>query len=93
MTEDRRKPSLAGLLLALGVRRHVTVGLAVGIALAALAYVYRIRIVDPAPGVESSPLLFGVLAVTLAISTGALVAIVLTTVAAIRRARGSTEKR
>lgn len=82
------EPSLAALLVALHIRRNAAIGLAIGVALAVLAYVYRIVLVDPAPGVESSPLLFGTLAVTLAISCGAFVALCLTIVAAIRRARG-----
>ncbi|MDL5362744.1 hypothetical protein [Halalkalicoccus sp. NIPERK01] len=80
-------PSLATLLIALHVRRNAAIGLAVGVVVATLAYVYRIVVVDPAPGVESSPLLFGVLAVTLAVSVAALVAVVLTAVSAVRRAR------
>ncbi|MCL7417773.1 MAG: hypothetical protein M8354_08040 [Halalkalicoccus sp.] len=81
-------PSLVALLIALHVRRNGAIGLAVGIALAVLAYAYRIVLVDPAPGVESSPLLFGVLAVTLAVSAAGLVTVCLTIVSAIRRARG-----
>lgn len=80
-------PSLAALFLELGARRHAAVGLVIGVAVALLAYVYRIVIVDAAPGVESSPLLFGVLAVTLAVSVAAFVAIVLTVASAIRRAK------
>ena len=80
-------PSLRALLVELGVRRNATIGLALGIGLATLAYVYRVIVVDPAPGVESSPVLFGVLAVTLAVSFGAFVAVVLTVGTAIRRAR------
>lgn len=80
-------PSLAALLIALHVRRNAAIGLVVGIALAALAYGYRIVVVDPAPGVESSPLLFGVLAVTLAVSVAAFVTLCLTVASAVRRAR------
>lgn len=87
MNEDQREPSLGTLLLALGIRRNATIGFAVGVVLAVGAYVYRIVLVDAAPGVESSPLLFGALAVTLAVSAGAFVAICLTLLAAIRRAR------
>lgn len=81
-------PSLVALLIALHVRRNAAIGLVVGIALAALAYWYRIAVVSPAPGVESSPLLFGVLAVTLAVSAAAFVTVGLTIGSAIRRARG-----
>ncbi|WP_122088954.1 DUF7536 family protein [Halalkalicoccus subterraneus] len=87
MNEDQHEPSLAGLLLALGVRRNAVIGFAVGVALAVGAYVYRIVLVDAAPGVESSPVLFGALAVTLAMSVGAFVAISLTVAAAVQRAR------
>lgn len=80
-------PSLGALLVELGARRNATIGLVLGIGLAVLAYVYRVIVVDPAPGVESSPVLFGVLAVTLAVSFGAFVAVVLTIGSAIRRAR------
>lgn len=87
MTGDSSKPSLVALLLALHVRRNAAIGLAVGVVVAALAYVYRIVLVDAPSGVESSPLLFGTLAVTLAISCGAFVALCLTIVSAARRAR------
>ncbi|MFC7008893.1 DUF7536 family protein [Halalkalicoccus salilacus] len=80
-------PSLGALLVELGARRNATIGLVLGVGLAVLAYVYRVIVVDPAPGVESSPVLFGVLAVTLAVSFGAFVAVVLTIGSAIRRAR------
>lgn len=80
-------PSLAALLLELGIRRNAAIGLAVGAAVAIGAYGYRIVLVDAAPGVESSPLLFGALAVTLAVSLAAFVAFVLTVVAAARRAK------
>lgn len=88
MSDDRSdEPSLAALLIALDLRRNALVGLVVGVVLATLAYVYRVVIVEPAPGVESSPLLFGTLAVTLALSAAAFVALVLTLGSAIRRAR------
>jgi hypothetical protein len=88
VSDDRsNEPSLVALLIALDVRRNALVGLAVGTVLAILAYVYRVIVVDPAPGVESSPLLFGALAVTLALSAAAFVALVLTIGSAIRRAR------
>ena len=88
MSDERSgEPSLAALLAELHVRRNATIGLAIGIGLATLAYVYRVIVVDPAPGAESSPLLFGALAVTLAVSAAAFVALVLTVGSAIRRAR------
>lgn len=88
MSDDRSdEPSLATLLIALGVRRHALIGIATGVVLATLAYVYRVVVVEPAPGVESSPLLFGTLAVTLALSAAAFVTLVLTVGSAVRRAR------
>lgn len=88
MSDDRSdEPSLATLLIALGVRRNALVGIATGIVLATLAYVYRVVVVEPTPGVESSPLLFGTLAVTLALSVAAFVTLVLTVGSAVRRAR------
>lgn len=88
MSDDRSdEPSLAALLIALGVRRNALIGIATGVVLATLAYVYRVVVVEPAPGVESSPLLFGTLAVTLALSAAAFVTLVLTVGSAVRRAR------
>lgn len=86
---DRRSegPSFAVLLLELGIRRNAAVGLVLGVVVALAAYVYRIVLIDAPSGVESSPVLFGALAVTLAVSVGAFVAICLTVVAAIRRVR------
>lgn len=88
MSDDRSdEPSLAALLIALGVRRNALIGIATGVVLATLAYVYRVVVVEPAPSVESSPLLFGTLAVTLALSAAAFVTLVLTVGSAVRRAR------
>lgn len=90
MSDDRSdEPSLAALLIALGVRRNALIGIATGVVLATLAYVYRVIVVEPAPGagVEGSPLLFGTLAVTLALSAAAFVTLVLTVGSAVRRAR------
>lgn len=88
MSDDRSDgPSLAALLIALDVRRNALIGIATGVVLATLAYVYRVVVVEPAPGVESSPLLFGTLAVTLALSAAAFVTLVLTVGSAVRRAR------
>ena len=88
MSDDRSdEPSLAALLIALDVRRNALIGIATGVVLATLAYVYRVVVVEPAPGVESSPLLFGTLAVTLALSAAAFVTLVLTVGSAVRRAR------
>lgn len=89
MSEDPpEEPSLVRLFLELNARRNTAIGLAIGIALATIAYVYRVIIVDPVAGPDPSPVLFGALAVTLAITCGALVAIVLTVGSAIQRMRG-----
>jgi uncharacterized membrane protein (DUF485 family) len=80
-------PSLAALLVELGIKRNVAIGLVLGVLIALAAYIYRIVLVDAAPGVESSPILFGALAVTLAVSVAGFVVLVLTIVTAIRRVR------
>ncbi len=82
-----RDPSLAAALIELHARRNAAIGSVVGAVVALGAYVYRVVIVDPAPGVESSPVLFGALAVTLAVSVAAFVAILLTAFSAVRRAK------
>lgn len=80
-------PSLAALLVELGIRRNAAIGLVLGTIIALAAYGYRIVLVDAPSGVESSPVLFGALAVTLAVSVAGFVVFVLTVVAAIRRVR------
>lgn len=83
-TDVPDRPPILGVLR---VRRNVAIGATVGISVAVLAYVYRVIIVDPAPGAVTSPWLFGALAFVLAVTLGGLVAIALTLGTAIRRAR------
>lgn len=87
MSDTPEEPSLAALFVELGIKRNAAIGLVLGTAIALAAYIYRIILVDAAPGVESSPILFGALAVTLAVSVAGFVVVVLTIVAAIRRVR------
>lgn len=81
------EPSLVRVLDALGARRHAAIGLVIGTILAALAFVYRVVLVDPAAGAVTSPILFAALGFVLAVAVAALVTIVLTAVAAVRTAR------
>lgn len=78
---------LLDVLLALGVERNAKIGLGIGVGIATLAYLYRVGYVGVVLGVETSPVLFLLLAVVLATTTGTLIAIVLTLRVAIRRAR------
>lgn len=58
MSEEPPEPSVAPLLEALSVRRNAAVGAAVGVALAALAYVFRLgRAAGPFAGTRQFPLL------------------------------------
>lgn len=79
MSTDRRgRPPLAPLLAALRVRRNATIGFGAGIALAGLAFGYRVLLVDPLGGQATSPWLFAALAVVLAFAFGALTTLILT---------------
>lgn len=93
MSEDvPRQPPTGRLLAALRVRRNVAVGLFVGAALAATLYAVRVlELLGPAPD-RGSPLLFLSLAVVLALSAGALVALALTLARAVRLARAPAEE-
>lgn len=85
-TPDR--PPTAQFLSALSVARNAKIGLIVGIALAVLAFAYRVfRLGGPTADTRGSPLLFALLAVTLALAAAALVAVFLTLVSAYRLAR------
>lgn len=89
-TDAPERPPTAQFITALSVPRNAKIGLASGVALALLAYVYRVfEVLGPAADTRGSPLLFLVLAVTLAFATAALVATVLTLVSAYRLARES----
>lgn len=77
----------AGLLAVLPVRRNLAAGLAVGLAVAALAYAVRmLELFGPAPA-RGSPTLFFGLALVLATTVATLVAVVLSAVGAYRLAR------
>ena len=90
MADAPDRPPTAEFLAALSVVRNVEIGLAVGVALAVLAYVYRVfRLGGPTTDPRGSPLLFALLAVTLALAAAALVAVGLTLVSAYRLARES----
>jgi lipopolysaccharide export LptBFGC system permease protein LptF len=81
------RPPTAQFMAALSVTRNAKIGLATGVAFALLAYVYRVfELGGPAADTRGSPLLFLVLAVTLAFATAALVTVVLTLVSAYRLA-------
>lgn len=82
------RPPTAKFAAALSVPRNAKIGLAAGIATAILAYAYRVlELVGPAADTRGSPLLFAVLAVTLAFGSAALVTVALTLVSAYRLAR------
>ncbi len=91
------RPPMAGLLDTLSVKRNVLVGVAVGVALAAIVYLVRaLELLGPVGGTRTYPVLgadgfFLLLAVVLASATTLLVASVLTVVSAVRAVRASTE--
>lgn len=84
------RPPTAALLEELSVKRNTAIGLAVGIAVAALLYAIRVfELLGPAPGTREYPILgvegwFLLLAVVLAVALTLLVAIGLTVITAIR---------
>jgi len=91
-------PGAARLMRALEVGRNARIGFGVGVALAALVYVYRVAElggpVNPAVNTTNattaapeSPLLFLMLAFVLAVSTGVLVTALLTVRSAVHLAR------
>jgi hypothetical protein len=84
------RPPTAAFMAALSVARNAKIGLATGVAFAILAYVYRVfELLGPTADTRGSPLLFLLLALTLALATAALVAVVLTLVSAYRLAHES----
>ena len=84
------RPPTAAFIAALSVPRNAKIGVAVGVALAALAYVVRVfELLGPTADTRGSPLLFFVLAFTLAFATAALVTLILTLGSAYRLARKS----
>ena len=94
MSQDRpgRPPALA-FADAIGVKRNVAVGVAVGVSLAALAYLFRVlELAGPFGGTREFPVLgetgwFLMLAFVLASSTALLVATLLSVVSLVRLAR------
>lgn len=89
------RPPAAAFADALGVRRNVAVGAAVGVSLAALAYLFRVlELAGPFGGTRTFPVLgetgwFLLLAFVLASSTALLVATLLSVVSLARLARES----
>ena len=84
------RPPTAQFMAALSVARNTKIGLASGLAVAFLAYVFRVfELLGPAADTRGSPLLFLSLALTLALAVAALVAVGLTLGAAYRLARES----
>lgn len=94
MSEDapERSPR-ARLVEALSVARNLKIGLAVGVAFAALVYAVRVlELLGPTTDSRGGPVLFLALAFVLAVTLGALVATALTLVRAIRLAREETRE-
>ncbi|HET7325079.1 MAG TPA: hypothetical protein VFJ06_12175 [Halococcus sp.] len=84
------RPPTAQFLAALSVARNAKIGLVVGVVFSVLVYIYRVfELLGPTTDTRGSPLLFLALAVTLALTTAALVAVVLTLVSAYRLAHES----
>ncbi len=75
-------------MAALSVARNAKIGFASGVAVAVLAYLFRVfEVLGPSADTRGSPLLFLTLALTLALAVAALVALALTLVSAYRLAR------
>ncbi|MFB6252604.1 MAG: hypothetical protein ABEI27_13135 [Halobellus sp.] len=91
--EVPNRPPQSGLVQALRVPRNAAIGVVVGIALAAVAYLARVlELLGPFAGTREYPVLgpegwFLILAFVLATSTALLVASILTVVEAVRRTR------
>jgi hypothetical protein len=91
--EPPARPPGAGLLDALQVRRNAAIGVAAGVALAALGYLVRVfELIGPAAGTQRYPVVgpegwFLVLGFVLASATALLVTTVLTAATAYRLAR------
>lgn len=89
------RPPAVAFAQALGVKRNVAIGVAVGVGLAVLAYLFRVlELAGPFGGTRQFPVLgetgwFLVLAFVLASSTALLVATVLSVVSLVRLARSS----
>jgi hypothetical protein len=86
-TNGPERPPTAQFMTALSVARNVKIGLVTGVAFAILVYAYRVfEVLGPTTDPRGSPLLFLLLAVTLALATATLVAVLLTVVSAYRLA-------
>lgn len=96
MSEESPEPSVAPLLAALSVRRNAAVGVAVGLALAVGAYVFRLsRVAGPFAGTREFPVLgetgwFLLLSFVLACATALLVTTLLTLGSLVRLLREET---
>jgi len=93
MSDESSGPSIGPLLKALSVRRNAGIGVASGVTLAVLAYVFRIgRAAGPFAGTRQFPVLgetgwFVLLSFVLACATALLVTTLLTLVALVRLLR------
>lgn len=84
------RPPALRFAAALDVRRNAGVGALVGVAFAALVYLYRVaELLGPVRDTRGSPLLFLGLAFVLAFATAALVTVALTVRSAYRLAQES----
>jgi hypothetical protein len=96
MSEEPPDPSVAPLLDALSVRRNAAVGAATGVALAVLAYVFRLtRVAGPFAGTREFPVLgetgwFLLLSFVLASAAALLVTTLLTLVSVVGLVRSET---
>lgn len=90
MEQDERETRVGSMAEALSVRRNAAVGAAVGLLLAATAYIFRVlELAGPFAGTRQFPLLgetgwFLALAFVLASSTALLVTTLLTVVSLVR---------
>lgn len=90
MEQDDREAAVGSMVAALSVRRNAAIGVAVGLLLGALAYLFRVlELAGPFGGTRQFPVLgesgwFLVLAFVLASSTALLVTTVLTVVSLLR---------
>ena len=76
------------LVAALDVRRNAAIGFGGGLALAAVAYAFRVfELAGPNPDSRGSPALFVLLAFVLAVTVGLLLTAALTARSALRLAR------
>lgn len=92
MSDAPERPPRTALLEALAIRTHAKRGLAVGVAVAALAYAVRVgELLGPTAATNGSPLLFLALAFVLAATTGALVTTLLVARSAARLAGESAD--